>query len=86
MSTSIMIHDVTSVTSDHTPHYSNNNAVTLRVKAQGYYTAQYDITLFGLSTEDAQRLTRALSITRGGMTEEEIRADERRKIADKLGL
>ena len=86
MSTSMMIHDVKRIYTDGTVFYSNSNSVTLRIESTGFGgDHKHEITLFGLPTEAAEHLTRALSVSHS-MSEDEIRADERRKIAAKLGL
>jgi hypothetical protein len=86
MSTSIMIHDVTSVSTDGSVHYSNSNAVTLRIEAGGYSgTTAFDITVFSLSTEAAEHLSRRLSRRPDHRFDEAaIRADERAKVTARL--
>lgn len=84
MSTSVSVHYCKSITSDTVSH-NNNNAITLTVFRED--EGQFDISLFGLPTHVADGLEAAL---RNGfpprMTEDEIRADERRKIADRFIL
>jgi len=82
MTTSTMIHDVKSIRANEVS-YTNSNAVTLEITCA---STSLSLTLFGLSTADAEHLSRSLS--RGGysFSEGEIRADERAKIAAKLDL
>lgn len=78
--TSIMIHNVTSVSTEATPFYANANSVTLRVQTTGSY---YDITLFNLPTDKAEHIARSLSRSTS-MSEADIRADERAKVTARL--
>lgn len=80
MPTSIMIHDVTSVSTEATPFYDNANSITLRVRTGGDY---YDITLFNLPVEKAEHIARSLSQSTS-MSEAAIRADERAKVTARL--
>lgn len=82
MSTSIMIHSVTSVSAGPV-HHSNANAVTLTIATP---SEKYDITVFGLPTAKADALANALCPFNSRKSEDEIRADERRKIAGRIGL
>ena len=82
MSTSIMKHDVKSITTDGVS-YCNSNAITLKISATG---EDLEITLFDLPTETATRIDAALREGSGLLTEEQIRADERRKIAHRIGV
>jgi len=81
MSTSIMIHNVERVSAS-AVSYSNANSITLYVTTQN---ESYSITLFNLPAEAADHIARGLG-DYPRMNEDEIRADERRKIAAKLGL
>ena len=87
MSLSVSIHGVTAVTAGPV-HHSNANQISLPIETKEWYEheAPFEITLFGLSTEAADHLARALSRGAVYCSEEEVRADERRKIAAKLGL
>lgn len=82
MSTSIMIHRVEQVRAS-SVHYSNANSVTLDVSTKD--SGSFSITLFNLPTAVAEHLSRSLG-DYPRMSEDEIRADERRKIAANLGL
>lgn len=82
MTTSTMIHYVKSVRAGKVS-YENDNAVTLHI-AQG--DTDLSLTLFGLSTADAEHLSRSLSRDASSMTEDEIRADERARVRARLGL
>jgi hypothetical protein len=75
-----MIHNVTSVSTEATPFYSNANSVTLRVEATDAY---YNITLFNLPLDKAEHIARSLSHATS-MSEDAIRADERAKVAARL--
>lgn len=84
MSTSIMIHDVSDISVSGGVQYSNSNSVTMNIQTRdgGYYS----ITVFGLAVEAADHLARSLFPGAVSMSEEAIRADERRIIRSKLGL
>ena len=82
MTTSIMMHGVKSVSADSFDH-DNDNALTLRIVC---HDTDFSLTFFGLPTASAAHLVDSLRCGRPRLTEEEIRADERRKIADKIGL
>lgn len=78
-----MIHNATGVRAGPV-HHSNNNAISIYMTtAEG----TFDVCLFGLPTEAAEYLASALddSWTRR-QTEDEIRADERKKVAERLGI
>lgn len=82
MATSIMIHEVSGIRSTSVAH-NNGNAVSIMIDtAQGCF----DITLFGLATEDADHLSAVLSPSAVRKSEDEIRADERKRIAERIGI
>lgn len=83
MSTSIMIHRVNQIRAS-AVHYHNANSVTLEIQTQD--SGSFSVTLFDLSVEDAEHLARSLADGAVHQTESDIRADERRRIAAKLGL
>ena len=83
MSTSIMIHRVTKITASEV-HYHNANSVTLDISTQD--DGRFSIALFDLPTTAAEHLSRSLADGVVHKSECDIRADERRKIAAKLGL
>jgi hypothetical protein len=83
MSDSLMMHYVKSVTTDGFDP-TNSNAITLTITKKCGDALR--LTLFGLDIDKAAYLSDVLQAGRAPMTEEAIRADERRKIAYKLGL
>ena len=83
MATSIMIHRVESIRAS-SVHYSNANSVTLEIATQD--SGGFSFTLFDLPVAIAEHLSRSLADGCAHQSEADIRADERRKIADKLGL
>ena len=87
MSLSVSIHGVTAVTAGPV-HHSNANQISLRIQTTEWdgHEATFEIALFNLPTDAADHLARALSQGAVYRSEEEVRADERRKIATKLGL
>ena len=82
MPTSIMKHDVKSVTTSGVS-YNNANAITLKISGTD---EDLEITLFDLPTETATRIETALREGSGTLTEDQIRADERKKIAQRIGV
>ena len=82
MTTSVMIHHVTSVKAGPVFH-SNANSVSLYVSTSD--AGDFSFTFFDLPLRKAEHIARVLGDDEF-YTEEEIRADERRKIASKLGL
>lgn len=82
MTTSTMIHYVESVRAGGVS-YTNDNAVMLEITCAN---TKLSLTLFGLSTADAEHLSRSLSRGASALSEDDIRADERAKIAARLGL
>lgn len=82
MNASIMIHGATSVHTDGVT-LSNANAINLKIKTASH---DFDVTLFDLPTAEANRIEDALGIFKSRLSEEEIRADERKKIAARLGV
>ena len=83
MATSLMIHDVTSVTTDGTIFYGNSNSVTLRISTRN--DGELDITVFDLAKEDAEHLSHSLSrYPERRFNEAAIRADERAKVTARL--
>jgi hypothetical protein len=84
--TDISIHHATNITTAGV-QYENKNAITLTVSTGGFYgNLPHKITIFGLPTHTAHCLEYLFG--KGGvkpsMTEAEIRADERRKIASQI--
>lgn len=82
MTTSVMIHRVTSVKAG-SVSTSNANSVTLHVGTSD--SGNFSFTFFDLPLRKAAHIARVLGDDEF-YTEDEIRADERRKIASKLGL
>ena len=83
MPTSLMIHGATEVRAGSVMH-SNSNAISLYISTN---EGSFDVTLFNLPTDAADYLASALAPTwTRRQSEDEIRADERRKIADRLGV
>lgn len=83
MSTSIMIHGVASVHSSGV-FYENDNSVSIEIATKN--SGSFSLTLFGLPKNDADYLADSLAPAWTRKSEEEIRADERRKIAETLGV
>lgn len=77
------IHDVTEIHAGSVMH-SNANAISLHItNSEG----TFELTLFGLPTDAADYLSSALAPSRPyRRSEDDIRADERRKIASRLGI
>lgn len=83
MTTSIMIHNAIKVTTGGVS-YDNANAITLTIQTGG---DDYGIVLFNLPTHIAKAIDDAIGqdgISAPQMSEQDIRADERRKISDEL--
>ena len=78
----IMQHGVKSVQAGPVD-YTNLNAITLEIIT---YDGEISLTLFGLPTDSAAHISRALSPFNVSLTEEQIRADERKKIAQRIGV
>ncbi len=82
MSQSVMVHGVCSVRAGTVSH-SNFNAISLEVSCKD---TNITITLFDLPTASANHLEKCLGYGAKFLNEEEIRNDERRKIADRIGV
>lgn len=82
MTTSIMIHNCTKISAG-TVSKSNANAITLTIQS---HDVDYDITMFDLPDETAERIAATFGLHCNHLSEEEIRKDERRKIASRLGV
>lgn len=82
MSTSLMIHNVTSVTSEPTPYYKNANSVRLTVCTDG--GDAYELTFFGLPRAAAEYFARVNAPGTNYKDEAAIRADERAKVTERL--
>jgi hypothetical protein len=76
------IHRVSAIRAGSVAHH-NSNAVSIHVETE---EGKFDLTLFNLPTEQADYLSRVLSPIASRVSEESIRADERAKIATRLGL
>ena len=82
MATSIMIHGVSGVRSS-AVHHSNSNAVSIMISTED---GAYDVTLFDLPTEAADHIASVLAPSHSRKSKEEIRADERKRIAERIGI
>ena len=83
MSTSTMIHGCRSIETN-TVSRTNANAVTMCIKTS---SGDFDITLFDLPTSFADALSEVfLYGAVNAKKEEDIRKDERRRIAAKIGV
>jgi hypothetical protein len=81
----LTIHNATNVTTAGVDH-GNKNVITLTVSTDGYYGKEpHTITILGLPLVIADALEQLLgNYGTRTMTEAEIRADERRKIANMI--
>ena len=79
---SIMQHEVKSVRAGKVD-YNNGNEVTLEITT---HDGEISLTLFGLPSDSAAHISRVLSPFNMSLTEEQIRADERKKIAQRIGV
>lgn len=82
MPTSIMIHGATEVRTGPVSHH-NANAISIYISTE---EGSFDVTLFNLPTDAADHLAAALAPSWTRKSEDDIRAEERRKIADRLGI
>lgn len=83
MGFSTNIHWVTEVRAG-SVSYNNANAITLSFNTED--SGQFDLTLFNLPTHEADYLSLMLQPERARRSEEAIRADERRKLAERIGV